>query len=30
MLGYVLNEAYWGQGIMTEAAKRVLKYALRI
>jgi putative acetyltransferase len=27
MLGYVLDEAYWGQGIMTEAAKRVLKYA---
>lgn len=27
MLGYVLDEAYWGKGLMTEAAKRVIKYA---
>lgn len=27
MMGYVLSKAYWGQGLMTEAAKRVIKYA---
>lgn len=27
MLGYVLDEAYWGKGLMTEAAKRVIKHA---
>ena len=27
MLGYVLSEAYWGHGLMTEAAKRVIQYA---
>lgn len=27
MLGYVLNEDYWGQGFMTEAARRVVQYA---
>lgn len=26
-IGYSLSEAYWGQGIMTEAAKAVMKYA---
>jgi len=26
-LGYVLSEDYWGQGLMTEAARRVLEYA---
>ena len=25
-MGYSLNEDYWGQGIMTEAARRLLKY----
>ena len=25
-MGYSLNEAYWGQGIMTEAARRLLAY----
>jgi [ribosomal protein S5]-alanine N-acetyltransferase len=25
-LGYVLSEKYWGQGIMTEAAKEVIKF----
>ena len=25
-LGYSLSEDYWGQGIMTEAAKRVIRY----
>lgn len=27
MLGYVLSEDYWGRGIVTEAAKAVLKHA---
>jgi len=27
MLGYVLSEDYWGRGIVTEAARAVLKYA---
>lgn len=27
MLGYVLDESFWGKGLMTEAAKRVIKYA---
>ncbi|HBN85146.1 MAG TPA: GNAT family N-acetyltransferase [Clostridiales bacterium] len=27
MLGYVLAEPYWGKGLMTEAAKAVIKYA---
>ena len=27
MLGYALHEAYWGKGIMTEAAKLVIQYA---
>ena len=27
MMGYVLSKDYWGQGLMTEAAKRVVKYA---
>ncbi len=26
-IGYVLAEEYWGQGIMTEAVKRVMQYA---
>lgn len=26
MLGYALNEHYWGQGIMTEAARAVIAY----
>jgi putative acetyltransferase len=26
MLGYALSEDYWGQGIMTEAARAVLAY----
>lgn len=26
-MGYVLNQAYWGQGIMTEACRAVLKFA---
>ncbi|MSR89974.1 GNAT family N-acetyltransferase [Inconstantimicrobium porci] len=26
MMGYVLSKDYWGQGLMTEAAKRVVKY----
>ncbi|MBQ6370868.1 MAG: GNAT family N-acetyltransferase [Firmicutes bacterium] len=25
-MGYSMNEDYWGQGIMTEAARRLLKY----
>jgi len=27
MLGYVLAEPYWGKGLATEAAKRVIQYA---
>ncbi|HEX3075422.1 MAG TPA: GNAT family protein [Lachnospiraceae bacterium] len=27
MLGYVLSEEFWGQGIMTEACKRVMRFA---
>lgn len=27
MLGYVLSEDYWGQGLTTEAARAVLRYA---
>lgn len=27
MLGYVLSPDYWGKGIMTEAARRVISYA---
>ncbi|MDF2686554.1 MAG: hypothetical protein K0S55_1736 [Clostridia bacterium] len=27
MVGYVLSEDYWGMGLMTEAVKRVIKYA---
>ena len=26
MIGYALGEEYWGQGIMTEAAKEVIRY----
>lgn len=26
MLGYVLSKDYWGKGLMTEAAKEVIKY----
>jgi len=26
-LGYSLSEEYWGRGLMTEAAKRMIKYA---
>lgn len=26
-MGYVLSKAYWGQGLMTEAAKEVLRHA---
>jgi len=26
MLGYVMSEHYWGKGLMTEAAKSVIKY----
>lgn len=26
-LGYSMNEDYWGQGLMTEAAKRIIQYA---
>ena len=26
MLGYVLSKDYWGEGLMTEAAKEVIKY----
>lgn len=29
-LGYSLAEAYWGRGIMTEAAKAVIKYAFEV
>ena len=28
-IGYVLNEAYWGRGLMTEAAKAVIEYCFR-
>jgi putative acetyltransferase len=27
MLGYVLAQPYWGRGLMTEAAKRVIAFA---
>lgn len=27
MMGYVLSKAYWGQGLMTEATKEVLRHA---
>lgn len=27
MLGYVLSYDYWGKGLMTEAARRVIRYA---
>lgn len=27
MIGYVLSEDYWGQGLMTEGVNRVIKYA---
>ena len=27
MLGYALGKKYWGKGIMTEAAKAIIKYA---
>lgn len=27
MMGYVLSKVYWGQGLMTEAAKEVLRHA---
>ena len=26
MIGYVLNESYWGKGIMTEAVKQLCEY----
>lgn len=26
MIGYVLSETYWGQGLMTEAVKAVIDY----
>lgn len=26
-IGYVLNKEYWGHGLMTEAVKRVIRYA---
>ncbi len=29
MVGYALNEAYWGKGLMTEAVQAVLRYAFR-
>lgn len=29
MLGYVLSEEYWGQGIMAEAGKEVLRFAFK-
>lgn len=29
MLGYVLSDAYWGLGIMSEAAQAVISYAFR-
>ena len=29
MLGYGLNEPYWGQGLMTEAARRVVRYVFQ-
>lgn len=29
MLGYVLSEDYWGQGIMVEAGKEVLRFAFK-
>lgn len=30
MLGYVLAECYWGNGLATEAAKRVIQYAFEV
>lgn len=29
-LGYSLSEAYWGKGIMTEAAEAVIKYGFKV
>lgn len=29
-IGFVLNEKYWGKGIMTEATKAVLEYAFEV
>ena len=29
-LGYALNPSYWGNGIMTEAGKKVLDYGFNI
>lgn len=29
MLGYAISEAYWGRGIMTEAAKAVIEYGFK-
>lgn len=29
MLGYVLSQDYWGRGIMTEAAKKVIEYGFK-
>lgn len=30
MLGYVLDEPYWGRGLATEAARKVIEYAFRV
>ncbi|HAK05116.1 MAG TPA: GNAT family N-acetyltransferase [Firmicutes bacterium] len=29
-LGYVLDDVFWGQGIVTEAARRVIRYAFEM
>lgn len=29
MIGFVLNEDYWGQGFATEASKKIIKYAFK-
>jgi len=30
MIGFVLNEDYWGQGLATEAAKFIIKYGFEV